>query len=1627
MQNGRFSKLLVNLVVILTLFSQIAGPIPALAKDAGAAQAEALFNPVFFIENVGQFGRSGVSPAGQGAEGEGSAPRFQVLGAGYTSWLTADSLWMTALITDPAQSGSDDPLRTGEALLKEAVDGRRGVHLKISFVGANPSPVLEPFDRLETHISYFSGGDPQAWHADVPVWGGVRYIDLYPGIDLEVTGQNGRMVQRLRVHEGADLRLVQMRVEGAERIELAGGLLLLETAAGPLSVPLLQIDAAGLETFPQPVISDNVIAAPFTRAAPGVALTAPQAGAADLLYSTFLGGAADDSAYGIAVDSSGSAYVTGYTESADFPVTPGSFDTDYHGGDVFVAKLNSGGTALSYATFLGGLCMDSGADIAVDAGGTAFVTGSTCSALFPTTPGSFDPGYNGGMYGYDAFVTRINSNGTALLYSGFLGGAAGEEGAYGIAIDSSGAAYVTGWTSSTDFPSTDGALDRSFNGDWSDVFVTKIDPTGAAVSYATLLGGAGDEDARDIGVDSSGAAYIVGETESVDFPATSGAFDSTINGNYDVFVTKLNAGGSALAYSTFLGGSNWDEGRALAVDASGAAYVTGETASGFPITPGAFDPNCSGGDAFVTKLTPTGSKLAYSTCIGGSASEYGFGIAVDASGSAYATGWTHSFDFPTTPAAFDRTINGYEDAFVVKLNPTGSGLTYGTFLGGSNTSGADTNYGYALAVDPGGRLYIAGKTGSSDFPVTPGAYDAGINGSLDSFVAKLAAGAAPSTYSISGRVLQHGNGLYDVTISDGAGHSTTTDNGYFMLSGLAAGTYTITPSSSSGFSFLPASRTVTVPSSAANLDFTTIQPLTGKTPIIFVHGWRGFPPKVSGCTDDKYQRVTPEEAKGYFQGVGDDLRVAGGYSDGEIFYARLVSNQCYTPSLESNVPNLMEAIDLAKNTTGKPKVVLIAHSMGGLVARAYIEGQKYRGDVEALFTFGSPHLGTPPAGLALLLDMPFLDGCEKYQPAVCDFSLNGMVLFNLTHHKNKNVVYHVISGDAPFLSRSPLGMEMAALLPGPDDGIVPTDSGRAVLLGKFDRLTTDEVHGPGADGFGPNTYFVRSGGPSISYSNCIKKILVNKGINCGMVGVMTPEASDPAGALAQHTPIQQGTLLPGGSAVMDLSHEGGPSLFAVRWSDGSPSFTLDGPGGHIDPVYATNNPGVVTYVEDAHSAAYYFPDAAPGPWQMTVQAGLVPSNGTTYSTFAAFDSSISLSGSSDKQWYAPASTATLTANLEGSPLAASVTAEILRADGVLDVLTLSSIGNGQYQASYVIPDAPGYAEFRLSASGTTSGGLSFERQISQAFQISPDTFSLGHTYSESTSLFPGLSLYQDLTISMEVSSAAGGTLGISADLVDGNGNFVAHGLATQEVNAGTSTLDVRFSGADIFSSRRDGPYTLTHVLLMDQDSSALVVQEAQAVYTTAPYLSKQFVSPDTFTDVPLTHWAVSYIERLYLAGITGGCSANPMAYCPAAYVNRAQMAVFLLRGKYGSAYTPPAASGAMFSDVPANYWAAAWIENLASEGITSGCGGGKYCPENVVTRAQMAVFLLRGKHGTGYTPPAATGIFGDVPSNHWAAAWIEQLSAEGITGGCGNGNYCPESAVSRDQMAVFLVKTFNLP
>jgi len=450
-----------------------------------------------------------------------------------------------------------------------------------------------------------------------------------------------------------------------------------------------------------------------------------------LSYSTFLGGSSSEYCYAIAVDSSGCAYVTGYTYSSDFPTTPGAYDTIYNSYDVFVTKFNSAGTALLYSTYLGGNSSEYGYGIAVDSSGCAYVTGYTYSSDFPTTVGAWDTTY----YNGDVFVTKFNSAGTALLYSTYLGGSSSEYG-YGIAVDSSGCAYVTGYTYSSDFPTTVGAWDTSYYN--TDLFVTKFNSAGTALLYSTFLGGTSYEynsqyGASQIAVDSSGCAYVTGYTQSSDFPITSGAYDSTFNGSTDVFVTKFNSGGTALVYSTYLGGSSSDYPYGgIAVDSSGCAYVMGYTnSSNFPTTPGAWDTSYYNTDLFVTKFNSAGTALVYSTFLGGSSSEYGYGgIAVDSSGCAYVTGYTSSTDFPITSGAIGSYSNG--DVFITEINVTGTSLNYSTYLGGSSS---EYPYG-GIAADSRGNIWVAGYTNSTNFPTTVGAWDRTYyNG--DVFVSKL--------------------------------------------------------------------------------------------------------------------------------------------------------------------------------------------------------------------------------------------------------------------------------------------------------------------------------------------------------------------------------------------------------------------------------------------------------------------------------------------------------------------------------------------------------------------------------------------------------------------------------------------------------------------------------------------------------------------------------------------------------------------------------------------------------------------------------------------------------------------------------------------------------------------------
>jgi hypothetical protein len=448
-----------------------------------------------------------------------------------------------------------------------------------------------------------------------------------------------------------------------------------------------------------------------------------------LVYSTYLGGSGVDLGEGIALDSSGSAYVTGLTGSANFPTTPGAFDASNAGGeDAFVAKLNPLGTRLDYSTYLGGIGADLGTGVSVDGLGSAYVTGRTILPGFPTTPGAFDMSLNGD---YEAFVTKLNPLGTGLVYSTYLGGSA-FDGGYAIALDSSGSAYVTGETFSTDFPTTMGAFDtNAAGGGDADAFVAKLNPLGTGLIYSTFLGGGSGELGFGIEVDGAASAYVTGQTSSADFPTTAGAFDTSIGRCCDAFVTKLNPVGTGLIYSTYLGGDGLDTGYAIAVDRLGSAYVSGGTTSAdFPTTEGAVDTSLSSErDAFVAKLNPLGRGLIYSTYLGGTAFDEGYGVALDVSGSAYVTGATLSADFPTTAGAFDTSPGGDgpggdADAFVTKVVPIGSPTTLTIEPPSAVNPVGDQHCVTATARDAGGnptpnvtvRFSVVGAEGTFSTP-----------------------------------------------------------------------------------------------------------------------------------------------------------------------------------------------------------------------------------------------------------------------------------------------------------------------------------------------------------------------------------------------------------------------------------------------------------------------------------------------------------------------------------------------------------------------------------------------------------------------------------------------------------------------------------------------------------------------------------------------------------------------------------------------------------------------------------------------------------------------------------------------------------------------------------------------
>jgi hypothetical protein len=609
----------------------------------------------------------------------------------------------------------------------ESEEPRNGVALELSFINANTDLTPEGVTQQSGYHHYLKGVDSSKWKNGVPHYKELSYPAVWEGVDLELSASPDGMKMNWKLDSPDRVSSVRLHWAGADSLEIdEKGNLLVHHALGTLT-DLYPIAYQEIDGERKPVDCVYRLYGSFDL---GFELTGNYLENTPLIidpiltYATYLGGSLTDDARGIAVDTGGCAYVTGFTTSIDFPVTPGAFQTTYGGGqDAFVTKFASNGGSLIYSTYLGGSGIDTGFAISLDTQQCAYVTGLTRSADFPTTPGAFQTTPGG------IFVTKLAVDGESLIYSTFLGNTLSGSGS-GIAVDSEGSAHVAGYTNDPNFPTTPGAFQTTKIGILDTGFITKLSADGESLIYSTFLGGSNQDYSYDIAFDTQYHVLVTGVTNSPDFPVTASAYQTT-NTSTSAFVTKLALDGSALIYSTFLSGSANSAGYSISVDSSGNACVTGRVYStGFPVTPGAFQITYGGGpvNTFASKLSSGGESLLASTYLGGNSSDPNYGGTIDTQGRIYATGYTSSPNFPLTPEVIPSILDGGSNIYISIFSTDLTKLLVSYCLGGG--------VGYNVATGPEGAVYATGETFSTAFPATPGAYQTTLNGTGDAFVTK---------------------------------------------------------------------------------------------------------------------------------------------------------------------------------------------------------------------------------------------------------------------------------------------------------------------------------------------------------------------------------------------------------------------------------------------------------------------------------------------------------------------------------------------------------------------------------------------------------------------------------------------------------------------------------------------------------------------------------------------------------------------------------------------------------------------------------------------------------------------------------------------------------------------------
>lgn len=621
----------------------------------------------------------------------------------------------------------------------------------LQFLGTGGADLSAAGKQAAT-VNYITGDNLANQHTGIPTYSTLTYAHLYSGIDLRYDGTNNQLKGTYTVAPGTNPSTIRWRYVsgGAVSLDEAGNLQIgMGADGGTLTehAPVAWQETAG-SRLPVDVSyslegdgSIGFALGSYDRARPLVIDPA-------ITYSTYLGGTVDDYGSGIATDDAGNAYVVGYTNSPDFPTLNAYQGSKYAGADAFVSKFNADGT-LAFSTYFGGGAGDEGFGIAVDPMGNIYVTGNTNSTNLPVVNG-----YHSFSGGIDVFVSKFSNNGQSLLYSTYLGGSTGNEYAYGIAVDGAGNAYVEGYTNSDDFPARNAY--QSVRGGNFDAFVTRLNTNAsgdASLVYSTYLGGTNADYGGGTGfanfghgvaTDGAGNVYATGSTFSDNFPSRNGyqpRRDTTANS--DTWVARLNTnalGDASLLYASFLGGNNGDAGYDIALDQANNVYILGESSSNnFPLrsSMGACTTN---GQPFVAKFNMAASgdaSLVYSTCFGSTVAASATALGVSKSGEATILGYSAANTWPLVNGMM--SWRGAQDVVLAKLNTTGNGLIYSTYLGGSSNDS-----GRGLALDDNGYVYVTGLTQSNDFP-TLNPYQPANRTHGDSFVTRI--DECPVTFS----------------------------------------------------------------------------------------------------------------------------------------------------------------------------------------------------------------------------------------------------------------------------------------------------------------------------------------------------------------------------------------------------------------------------------------------------------------------------------------------------------------------------------------------------------------------------------------------------------------------------------------------------------------------------------------------------------------------------------------------------------------------------------------------------------------------------------------------------------------------------------------------------------------